>query len=96
MKLFQSKNKDVREEQVIAVQEDHTQDINEAIHQLAKYQKKQIDKIMEEDFKMFQDIGGIEEEFGSIESRIGPRWLEAYERNDFSKPRCLHLSIHRR
>ena len=42
------------------------QDINEAIHQLAKYQKKQIDKIMEEDFKMFQDIGGIEEEFGSI------------------------------
>ena len=66
MKLFQSKNKDVREEQVIAVQEDHTQDINEAIHQLAKYQKKQIDKIMEEDFKMFQDIGVIEEEFGSI------------------------------
>ena len=30
------------------------------------------------------------------ESRIGPRELDAYERNGFSKPRHLHLPIHRR
>ena len=30
------------------------------------------------------------------ESRSGPRLLEAYERNDFSKPRDLHFPIRKR
>ena len=71
MKLFSNRKKEQKEgqaasEQVAAAREAEMKNTSLAIRQMAKYQMKQISRIMEEDYKMIQDIQEIEDEFSDI------------------------------
>lgn len=66
MGLFRKKNTDALDESVITVKEEEIQKIDNAVRQMAKYQKKQVKSVMEEDLKMTQDIQKIQTEFNSI------------------------------
>lgn len=75
MRLFQrkSKNQDeskVTAEQTTPSQENNMENIRFAVQQMAKYQKKQIRHMMEEDYKMVHDIHDIQDEFQDIKSNM--------------------------
>ena len=64
--LFHKKNTDVSKENDINITEKKCDNHDIAVAQMAKYQKKQMKSIMDEDLKMTQDIKGIHKEFNSI------------------------------
>lgn len=66
MGLFHKKSTDRSEKTVAAVQEENNPKMDAAVRQMAKYQKKQVKSVMEEDLKMTQDIHKIQKEFDSI------------------------------
>lgn len=51
-------------------QENNNAKLTDAVRQMAKYQKKQVKSVMQEDFKMSQDIVEIQKEFDSIIGNI--------------------------
>ena len=66
MGIFRKKKAAVLEESVIAAEKDDIKENDAAVKQMAKYQKKQVQSVMEEDLKMTQDIQRIHKEFDSI------------------------------
>lgn len=76
MNLFHKKKTDVSKQTVSAIQEikeiqeDNNFKLTDAVRQMAKYQKKQVKSVMQEDFKMSQDIVEIQKEFDSIIGNI--------------------------
>lgn len=66
MGMFRKKKAAVLEESVIAAEKDDIKENDAAVKQMAKYQKKQVQSVMEEDLKMTQDIQRIHKEFDSI------------------------------
>ena len=63
MGIFRKKKAAVLEESVIAAEKDDIKENDAAVKQMAKYQKKQVQSVMEEDLKMTQDIQRIHKEF---------------------------------
>ena len=69
--LFHKKNTDIPKENDINHKEKKCDNHDIAVVQMAKYQKKQMRSIMDEDLKMTQDIKGIHKEFKSIVGNMG-------------------------
>lgn len=70
MKFFQHRKNSQAEtktpEAIASTREAENKNLTLAIRQMAKYQKEQIARMMEEDYKMIQDIQEIQDEFGGI------------------------------
>lgn len=66
MSLFHKKDTNISNEEINKEKKDAIQNHDKSVAQMAKYQKKQIKAILDEDFKMSKDIGGIHNEFNSI------------------------------
>ena len=66
MSLFHKKDTNISNEEINKENINVIQSHDKSVAQMAKYQKKQIKAILDEDFKMSKDIGGIHNEFNSI------------------------------
>lgn len=71
MSLFHKKNKDISKSSIQPASDNPEQKIDTAVHQLAKYQEKQIKGVMDEDYKMTQDIKKMQKQFDSIVGNMG-------------------------
>lgn len=66
MGLFHKKNTDISNESAMTAVENNNVNQDAVVRQMAKYQKKQVRSIMDEDLKMTQDIKEIHKEFDFI------------------------------
>ena len=66
MGLFHKKNTDISNESAMTAVENNNVNQDAVVRQMAKYQKKQVRSIMDEDLKMTQDIKEIHKEFDNI------------------------------
>lgn len=66
MGIFNRKSNHTLEEPAIATEKNNFSNNNTAVKQMAKYQQKQVQAVLEEDWKMTQDIKNIQNEFHSV------------------------------
>ena len=66
MSIFRKKNDTAEQHFAVAPEKPNYVNHDAAVKQLASYQKKQMDAVLKEDFKLTQDIKNIRTEFDSV------------------------------